>query len=843
MGPEIVKFATRNYSGEKVDCYLVEERDPPKAEPKAEVGHLVLVLDRSGSMYGDRIEEAKWAIQRVITLQGFLHEQTRISFYGYSSDGDVTEYWHDWPANDILLPHASTIQSIQAGGLTCVTQVLDEVMQGVGDETTAIVLHSDGWFNDPSPTAERRGIRNWIESVRPRKNVMVNTIAYGDADFGILSEMANALSGRCVQTTDSKVLYEVMHDTAKLISGRVCPVIELTDEDDYKTAVNITQRRVNGSATALFIRGVAPDDSLRTYHYRKVTAEEYDASEAHEVFGHPAVYAFARAKLAEGSLNAAKYALIATRDRALIEAHAKALTSTQLLALAQDLEGRLYDVQASDFQDRYGVLDSRMAITEIAALLQANKNAYRVHLHRFLPTYKRRGLRRLQGHWGMDGFVPAPYIATARHIHDALEATFEYNNENATLNMTVSIPAVLMDRETEEEIDSVAGHSLDRFSLYRSYTLVGDGNVNVDVLPITINDKRLHAALVAGGALPDEPYNHKQLYEIKLHSHPLVPFRPIAAPSSADIVRLAYLRAIRSVFEALVDDKAVASVAWTDEQLAELKAHHLTRTLGFNPPTVLPYQQMADALATGLADSRVSYEVIVGLGDKEDPTRALPVLSDMPSANEVFGRYFTATRERPDTAPVEGVEFDAAGKVKKAKLSLLRKGFAGESKAPKALARLKRQPFDDIFNDVLTLFVENRAPSPAWQRQLAVGEALEAAGVTVTRDLFDLKAPDFDVRLAEATAAVEREIERMYDEKIRPLVFFIGSSGLVPDEWKGATMLTEEEVSSVAPGVSGGNFVWFEDRGLLVTIRTKVAYYSTEEGLAAAKALQAPEYV
>ena len=251
----------------------------------------------------------------------------------------------------------------------------------------------------------------------------------------------------------------------------------------------------------------------------------------------------------------------------------------------------------------------------------------------------------------------------------------------------------------------------------------------------------------------------------------------------------------------------------------------------------------ADALATGLADSRVSYEVIVGLGDKEDPTRALPVLSDMPSANEVFGRYFTATRERPDAAPVEGVEFDAAGKVKKAKLSLLRKGFAGESKAPKALARLKRQPFDDIFNDVLTLFVENRAPSPAWQRQLAVGEALEAAGVTVTRDLFDLKAPDFDVRLAEATAAVEREIERMYDEKIRPLVFFIGSSGLVPDEWKGATMLTEEEVSSVAPSVSGGNFVWFEDRGLLVTIRTKVAYYSTEEGLAEAKALQAPEYV
>ena len=159
MGPEIVKFATRNYSGEKVDCYLVEERDPPKAEPKAEVGHLVLVLDRSGSMYGDRIEEAKWAIQRAVTLQGFLHEQTRISFYGYSSDGDVTEYWHDWPANDILLSHASTIQSIQAGGLTCVTQVLDEVMQGVGDETTAIVLAGVGALG--FPILFYRSSRSW----------------------------------------------------------------------------------------------------------------------------------------------------------------------------------------------------------------------------------------------------------------------------------------------------------------------------------------------------------------------------------------------------------------------------------------------------------------------------------------------------------------------------------------------------------------------------------------------------------------------------------------------------------------------------------------------------------
>lgn len=830
---ETVKFATRSYAGGKVDCYLVEGREPPKPVAERQIGHLILVLDRSGSMYGTRIDEAKWAIERILTLESFFDPDTRVTLYSYASDGDIECHWSYWPVSKLGLDQMGYVRNLEAGGLTCATQAFDEAIGSIGDELTAIVFHTDGWFNDPNPTDERKGIRNIIEQLRPRQNVVVNTIAYGEADFGLLSEISNALSGKCIQTNDIKVMYEAIKDTAKLVMGRFCPAIVLSDEDDYKTAVNVTQRKVNGAAATLSIRGFTPEDNLTTYHYRKVTEAEYDAAEAPEVHNHPAVYAFARAKLAEGNLNAAKYALVATRDRGLIEAHAKALTAGQLLALAMGLEGRLYEAQATDFQDEYGVGTARISVTEVASLLQAHKG-FRVHLDRMLPTYQRRGLRRLQGVWGPEGFIPAAYAAAARRIEEPLEAEFEYNNENATLNMTVSIPAVLRKSATGEEVRSVAGHSLDDFTLYRSYTLVGDGNVNVDVLPITISDKRLHAALVAGGALPATPYSHKEVYEIDLHQHPLVPFRPLPLPTSADIRRLAYLRAIRSVFKATVDDEAVAAVAWSEEQVAELKEHCLTRTLGFNPPTTLPYRDAQDGIRTGLADSRVSYEVAVGSGNASAPGLALPVLSDMPSANEAFGRYFVAIQQG---TPLVAVEVDNAGKAKKAKLSLLRKGFRGEAKDAKALARVKRKAFDGIFNDVLSPLIDKSEPAAE------VAAALEAAGVALTPALFDLSSPDFDTTAAEAVTSLDREIERMYATLIRPIVFFIGASGLVPDEWSGATMLTEEEVGKVAVDASGGNFVWLKGPDLLVSIRTKVAHYSTAEGLAAADKLQAPETV
>ena len=51
-----------------------------------------------------------------------------------------------------------------------------------------------------------------------------------------------------------------------------------------------------------------------------------------------AVFAFAKANLAEGNLNTAKYALAQHFDATLVGAHARALTNNQVAAFAQDLD-------------------------------------------------------------------------------------------------------------------------------------------------------------------------------------------------------------------------------------------------------------------------------------------------------------------------------------------------------------------------------------------------------------------------------------------------------------------------------------------------------------------------
>lgn len=817
-----VKFALHNFKGEPVEFYVVDMHSPPQATPQKSIGHLIMILDRSGSMYGT-IQEAKALIEKVFTLEEYNNEDLLVSLISYSSSGDVTTHFTRTPVCEIMKPgnrYVETIRQIQATYLTCASQAMREAIKAIGKETTCICLETDGFFNHPSPVLEQRAFDSLIEQIKPMKHVMVNAIAFGGyADYGLLSRIANALCGKCIKANSLKEVYDTLHDTASLLAGSLQPAIVVSPEGaDYTTILSVAQRRVNGTTVDMTIRGARPEDNLQVFRYRKMSKATWDKNKGEVVAHHPAVYALARTKLAEGKLNVAKYTLMATRNKSLIERHAKALTAEQLTNFALDLEGCLYDNAVPELQENYGLGAERMAVVDLCRLLDAHRGGFTVDLKAML--YKRRGIKKLQGQWSKDEgattFVPAAYDAVPDDIATAVRVSaFELNNQNATINMRVARFARLVDSD-RKEVAAVAGVPLQgRLKLYRNYTLVGDGNVNVDYLPINIADKVLHAKLVAGGVLPDEPYDFRKSYMLPLGELPVVAFNQNFDIDADVILKLVGLRALRSLFASFAPEAKGDTGPWSAEQLEDLKQHYLTPGLSFQPPTTNPYRDLEGALRDGSVDARVNYEVAVG-------TPAVLSLADMPSANEFFARRYQLR--------------DSAGEcLKKPKVvDLVCDAYAVELKDTK---RQKPNGFDNLLFPIYQGFL-GMGDKAAYEEVLSFAGINKADRAKLCKGARNLTAAS----LVAALEKLEVATEKLYAEHIRPLAFYIGSSGLTPDNWEGKVqMLTEEQLVSIFPSLKPkkeATYFFLGEAGVLVTVFCETAYFSTPKGVEEANRLQ-----
>src|SRR5262249_38520422 len=156
-----------------------------------------------------------------------------------------------------------------------------------------------------------------------------------------LSKIANEASGVCVRAGNIKDVYDSLSSTARLLGGQVTPPIEapLSPEYDYQVFVSHAAGKINGPAGPLHLPGRQPEDDAGIYKYRKLTKAEYDKlTDVPQVQTGEAVLVFARAQLAEGNLNTAKYALASSFDKTLFDRHARALTNQEVADMAADVD-------------------------------------------------------------------------------------------------------------------------------------------------------------------------------------------------------------------------------------------------------------------------------------------------------------------------------------------------------------------------------------------------------------------------------------------------------------------------------------------------------------------------
>jgi len=801
-------FGLFDLTGAYKQGYFINEVEVPKPVLTPTVSHHIVIVDRSGSMWGV-MEDTKAMVEKVMTVEEFKDSELLLTLISYSGKGDYTVHFARTSAADVLKPgsaHVAAIRGIRATCLTSVSGALEEALTHVqAGETTAVSIHTDGYFNDASPGAEAKLVDKWIKSVqKDYPNVYANTIAYGNyTDFKMLDRISQSLSGKTVIAQNVKQVYEALHDTSAVLAGRVLPAIFVEKEDSSFLAVhNVTQKKVNGSTTAFAVKGVGPDDETKLYRYVSVSADRWDAEEKRTMCtaGPNAIpaYVFARSLLAAGQLNEAKFVVSGLRDEVILKKHFKALTSEALAGFAADLDRRI----AGDFSDlvvsaSVGLASKAGSVLELCQVLERYRKDFTLNLPKTLVGYKRRSVKRLAGEWVNNDFVPSSTSLKPNDDATRVKVTsFDLSNASATINMQVTRPADLYVWGVETPV--VAGKTLELKEV-RAYTVVGDGEVNMECLVLNIASKKLHAELVKGGWVTGD-FDHTAEYALDLTELAACPFsKSVDMPTSGTFLHLMFLMVKRGLLSATLGTSVEAD-DWTPGQLEAIKAHDLSAKLNYNPKTTNPYTDLNTAISAGEIDSRTKFNVT--LGDK----RAVSV-GALYSANEYLARRYSVKGTDP-------AECDKDGNLKKPKLADI---VNGASYSVKVLsARTKLNAIDELMFPLFEKFF---------------GGGLEGTSVTSSRE-----------DLAAALAAVEDEIEATYARDIRPMAMYIGATGLIPDGWQVQFMDADALVAKypeieIEKKQKDGLFL--ESGTTIIGIFPENVYFSTPKGVAAAKAIQA----
>ena len=782
------KFALCSFAGKPRSYFQVEAEnlsaDPSKkAVPKP--SHHIIIVDRSGSMYGD-MDPLKTMVEKVLTLSEFNSPSLRVSLLSYSSMGDVKVHFKRELISDVMAansPFIKEIRSIRATCMTCISQSLVEAEKLVQDsETTSISLHTDGFANDRSPSSEFRAIQAAVDQIKKHPCCFVNTIAYRDwCDFGLLSNISNQCSGTCIQARDIKQVYTALYDTTKLVAGAMAPVVEIPmpKGGGYALFVSTSAKKVLGAEGALTVQGLAPADDKTAYRLFPMSEAEYNKSML-PVCGDTApitpVLAYCRALISEGRLNDAKYALVSSRHTELLVQHARALVSTEIAAMASDVETAIFTPKAFTKTASLGLPTTGPSLLAVLAVLDEYRSSLTVDMKPFTAGYKRRGLKKVSGVRNPDGSLTEPAYETKPKASTGFVkvGSFEFNRNTATINVLLFQPVDLIEKATGNVIPKVAGITLD-LSSFNNYTLVGDGVCNSPEFPIRTTDKRCFKALKDMGMVTGD-FNPDTTYVLPFGKCPLVEYDQDYGIKPTVFPNLLGLQVVSKLLSAVLKSE---STKYTPEQVAELKTYLLTSSLYFSPPTTSIHPNLDDAIAKGDVDTRLSYKIELG-------TPKITNLGKLLSGNAFLQRRFTVK--------VGGKEVD------KPTLDL-----ALANHEPWGVKKLSgKTTLDDVDALCYPIYAEflGLESNGMAQAQLAL------AGLTkgeIQDTLSSFQSPTNKDKAVETLTTTLRKVDDMIDRlfkvEVSPLVFYIGATGLIPESLGASKALTADQIEAKYPGI------------------------------------------
>ena len=173
--------------------------------------HVLVVIDTSGSMDGDKLDQVKKA--GIAMVQAFAPDD-ELGFWTFSTDVNTQVPIQPLGSGSEVI---KLIQSLHAGGGTALYRATEQAVAAVrqdwaADRINAVMLLTDGQ-NDDSGDQDLDGLLRNLSQGPAGRPVPVFTIAYGsDADLTTLQRIAAATHGRSYDAPDPSQVGGVFAD-------------------------------------------------------------------------------------------------------------------------------------------------------------------------------------------------------------------------------------------------------------------------------------------------------------------------------------------------------------------------------------------------------------------------------------------------------------------------------------------------------------------------------------------------------------------------------------------------------------------------------------------------------
>ena len=237
------------------------------------------------------------------------------------------------------------------------------------------------------------------------------------------------------------------------------------------------------------------------------------------------------------------------------------------------------------------------------------------------------------------------------------------------------------------------------------------------------------------------------------------------------------------------------SAKYNSKQLAELKKHGITKNLNISFPTCLEYENIDDAINKGKVDIRTSYRIDIG----DDIIRSL---DGFDAPNKFLERFYRSEANKVVNWP-----------------TLLSSTVQVKHRSAAELKRLKVSKADEFYKAIVDELL-------AFTPYNVVSDILKKIDAEHYLPVFE----DFSTRYfdeQEVIQAFENVLKMLQDyqetlvqKNIGPLVFYIGSTGLLPDDFDGAKLTAKELKQKyahleISAKEQDGSFFVLPDDGIL----------------------------
>ncbi|MCC5663049.1 hypothetical protein LC653_03620 [Nostoc sp. CHAB 5784] len=451
---------------------------------------------------------------------------------------------------------------------------------------------------------------------------------------------------------------------------------------------------------------------------------------------------------------------------------------------------------------------NKISLVELIQILAQYRNNIIVNIKHLQKDYQRTGIKRVKGVRNENGELLQPWLRT-ENIDNAEYVgmgEFQFNRNTATINMLIKRKVKLAKFEDQTPTIEVAGLLVNDLNSFNNYTIVSNGKINVKSLQIKISNKKAFDLLKEKGVLDAEDFDFRAEHTIQLDNLPLVAANSSYSSIDGLFNELAEIKVLTSIISAHLRKESDVFVAG---QLDEFKKHYLSKNVYINFPTTNEYTDIHEALVNGTLDSRLSYKIDIGSQD-------ILNLSKFHSANKFLNRMYRLYDKITGEIIIKPTFAIALNE----NIAFRHRLLSSRTNITKVDELMK-----PIFDDFLGL-----------EQNGIVVDILKKVGVDSLAQLLQHKQAGKQISKEEMIAALtaantklEQYVENIYQDRISPLVFYIGCTGALPEEIKVKPMNAEEAAAKYpnlqfSKDEQQGTFFAVGDS--IISIYAKTEYYS-----------------